>query len=588
MSKYFKKSNCLTPSDVFVDNGDGTFTHTDANGNPVTYTSTQVVGNGDGTYTVTNADGSTVTITGGSTSTGNTSVFSATTNGDITTISHEAGDGSAAVTTDFCNKGIMQIEDEDGRVTEKDQCQVLNLHRSLHVDYNHINSDAPVNPFLIVSNMDSSQISTDIDAITTRHNRTALNVDNALVSGIWSMASSGEDLTVTATRSAIVGGTANQSTLARDNFMGGGRLSSIINSDYSVALGGTGLEIISTNRAFARNGLMGGTRSDVIDSSQSGGMLNEDLLIENSIRAAGINSSDVYIKGVNATTIASTNTRIDVYDEGASVGDRTLNTMIAAVNGAAELRARESAIIAGSGASIIHGDSTVARSGVIIGSFGGEIKSSTYAMIQGSPGAVIDGSKVGAAEVFQDRRAIMSSGNNNAASGSSKIFRGNTSMILGGGAIDGIGLTIDIRNNPAAPYLATEDSLWDYGSIILGGTNGKQYGQQSVLIGGRDLQSNSACQVVMGKKNIRQGTSRTEDGGSVWDSNDHVLIIGNGGTPGAQALDNALTVNWYGRVEMFDNTAVPAPVDTTKGALYWQGGELFAQRPGGGTPVQLT
>src|SRR5690606_1404002 len=51
-------------SDVLVDNGDGTFTHTAADGTVVTFdanTST-VTDNGDGTYTVTNADGTTVTI----------------------------------------------------------------------------------------------------------------------------------------------------------------------------------------------------------------------------------------------------------------------------------------------------------------------------------------------------------------------------------------------------------------------------------------------------------------------------------------------------------------------------------------------
>jgi len=51
-------------SDALVDNGDGTFTHTAADGTVVIFdanTST-VTDNGDGTYTVTNADGTTVTI----------------------------------------------------------------------------------------------------------------------------------------------------------------------------------------------------------------------------------------------------------------------------------------------------------------------------------------------------------------------------------------------------------------------------------------------------------------------------------------------------------------------------------------------
>src|SRR5690606_35809179 len=51
-------------SDAFVDNGDGTFTHTAADRTAVTFdanTST-VTDNGDGTYTITNADGTTVTI----------------------------------------------------------------------------------------------------------------------------------------------------------------------------------------------------------------------------------------------------------------------------------------------------------------------------------------------------------------------------------------------------------------------------------------------------------------------------------------------------------------------------------------------
>ncbi|MGV3763427.1 hypothetical protein, partial [Parapedobacter sp.] len=54
----------VSNSDALVENGDGTFTHTAADGTVVTFdanTST-VTDNGDGTYTITNADGTTVTI----------------------------------------------------------------------------------------------------------------------------------------------------------------------------------------------------------------------------------------------------------------------------------------------------------------------------------------------------------------------------------------------------------------------------------------------------------------------------------------------------------------------------------------------
>ncbi|NGX85319.1 hypothetical protein, partial [Aequorivita sp. KMM 9714] len=51
-------------TDVFVDNGDGTFTHTAANGDVVTFdaNTTAMVDNGDGTYTFTNANGETITV----------------------------------------------------------------------------------------------------------------------------------------------------------------------------------------------------------------------------------------------------------------------------------------------------------------------------------------------------------------------------------------------------------------------------------------------------------------------------------------------------------------------------------------------
>src|SRR5690606_21378875 len=50
--------------DVLVDNGDGTFTHTAADGTVVTFdaNTTAMVDNGDGTYTFTNANGDTITI----------------------------------------------------------------------------------------------------------------------------------------------------------------------------------------------------------------------------------------------------------------------------------------------------------------------------------------------------------------------------------------------------------------------------------------------------------------------------------------------------------------------------------------------
>src|SRR5690606_38555350 len=51
-------------SDALVDNGDGTFTHTAADGTVVTFdaNTTAMVDNGDGTYTFTNANGDTITI----------------------------------------------------------------------------------------------------------------------------------------------------------------------------------------------------------------------------------------------------------------------------------------------------------------------------------------------------------------------------------------------------------------------------------------------------------------------------------------------------------------------------------------------
>jgi len=51
-------------SDTFVDNGDGTFTHTAVDGTAVTFdaNTTSIIDNGDGTYTVTNDNGDTVTV----------------------------------------------------------------------------------------------------------------------------------------------------------------------------------------------------------------------------------------------------------------------------------------------------------------------------------------------------------------------------------------------------------------------------------------------------------------------------------------------------------------------------------------------
>src|SRR5690554_2223178 len=51
-------------SDSFVDNGDGTFTHTSVDGTTVTFdaNTTAMIDNGDGTYTFTNANGDTITV----------------------------------------------------------------------------------------------------------------------------------------------------------------------------------------------------------------------------------------------------------------------------------------------------------------------------------------------------------------------------------------------------------------------------------------------------------------------------------------------------------------------------------------------
>ncbi|NGX85442.1 hypothetical protein, partial [Aequorivita sp. KMM 9714] len=53
-----------TGSDKFVDNGDGTFTHTTVNGDVITFdaNTTTLLDNGNGTYTLTNANGDTITI----------------------------------------------------------------------------------------------------------------------------------------------------------------------------------------------------------------------------------------------------------------------------------------------------------------------------------------------------------------------------------------------------------------------------------------------------------------------------------------------------------------------------------------------
>src|SRR5690554_4567721 len=51
-------------SDSFVDNGDGTFTHTSVDGTTVTFdaNTTAMIDNGDGSYTFTNANGETITV----------------------------------------------------------------------------------------------------------------------------------------------------------------------------------------------------------------------------------------------------------------------------------------------------------------------------------------------------------------------------------------------------------------------------------------------------------------------------------------------------------------------------------------------
>src|SRR5690606_23788946 len=54
----------IANSDALVDNGDGTFTHTAADGTVVTFDATrsEITDNGDGTYTVIDQDGNPVTI----------------------------------------------------------------------------------------------------------------------------------------------------------------------------------------------------------------------------------------------------------------------------------------------------------------------------------------------------------------------------------------------------------------------------------------------------------------------------------------------------------------------------------------------
>src|SRR5690606_10594035 len=56
--------NTQVGTDVFTDNGDGTFTHINLDGTSVTFDSNTLtmVSNGDGTYTFTNANGQTITV----------------------------------------------------------------------------------------------------------------------------------------------------------------------------------------------------------------------------------------------------------------------------------------------------------------------------------------------------------------------------------------------------------------------------------------------------------------------------------------------------------------------------------------------
>ncbi|MBQ0741262.1 hypothetical protein J9332_44030, partial [Aquimarina celericrescens] len=53
-----------TNSDIFVDNGDGTFTHTAVDGTQVTFDANTVTytDNNDGSYTFTNANGDSLTV----------------------------------------------------------------------------------------------------------------------------------------------------------------------------------------------------------------------------------------------------------------------------------------------------------------------------------------------------------------------------------------------------------------------------------------------------------------------------------------------------------------------------------------------
>src|SRR5690606_19287116 len=58
------QQNLDNTTDVLVDNGDGTFTHTAVDGTVVTFdaNTTTIIDNEDGSYTITNADGTTSTI----------------------------------------------------------------------------------------------------------------------------------------------------------------------------------------------------------------------------------------------------------------------------------------------------------------------------------------------------------------------------------------------------------------------------------------------------------------------------------------------------------------------------------------------
>ncbi|MCX2678358.1 hypothetical protein OOZ15_00240 [Galbibacter sp. EGI 63066] len=123
-----------TNSDALVDNGDGTFTHTAADGTVVTFdaNTTTVTDNGDGTYTVTNADGTTITVD----TNADTSTYDNTGSGLTATNVQDALDEIAATAGIISplvdnGDGTVTYTDEDGVATTVDFATMIDTFETL-------------------------------------------------------------------------------------------------------------------------------------------------------------------------------------------------------------------------------------------------------------------------------------------------------------------------------------------------------------------------------------------------------------------------------------------------------------------------